>query len=355
MPSNIDSIRNFNDLPGLWEVIGFGKVRQCTHFSQETEVEIFLARPNLGRSDRFDASSEIASRFIGCGHLDLVTIGSRWRGGFYEDQVENTAPLEACVSYVKSITMRASVPAGDRPYFPTESFEDAPAYLVRLGDFAEKKFAIIPVMEVVRHTFGVSSGFLRQLFDGIRDGKILPTRPVIDRERSKVESGVCFLRADTPLRDDEARLAAAMLADWRLRRSHDEVSNGLRKSEPWKQGLPTFVVSTMNERWPRPKLGAGVDWDHNLPFEPFCAMNRNELDRVPVSVERLLVVRLGANRVARPVGIDVASELLQAARSVATCSLHEEVEICESACGLIIAACGQFGTNVKAIDCFDEE
>ncbi len=241
MPSTIDSIEKLKKLTGLWEVIGFGRVRHSTHFSQETEVEIFFARSDTATPHRFTAASEIVSQYVGCGHLDLVTVGSRWRGGFYEDQVDLKAPLEGHVSFVKNRTVGESLVPDDGAYFPTRPFKDAPAYLVRLGPFAEKRFAILPVLEVVRHVFGVSSGFLRQTFDGIRDEELLPNRPVVDRKSSHLDGDVFRLRSLTPMRNDEAAIAAAMLTDQRLLRAHDGVSNGLRTSAQWIAGLPAFV------------------------------------------------------------------------------------------------------------------
>lgn len=241
MPQIIDSIQELLNLDGLWEVIGFGQVRQATRFAQETEIEIFLSQPDLASKSRFTASSEIVSRYVGCGQLDLVTVGSRWRGGFFEHQVDCSTVHDGLASFVKYRQVGPSTSPATGDFHPTNPYANAPAYLIKIESATGKRVAIVPVMEVMRHVFGISSGFLRQLLDGIRDEALFPNRPVIDRKASFVADDVCNLRAKTPLRGDEAELIAATLADPKLLRSHDSVSNGLRTNGHWRTGLPAYV------------------------------------------------------------------------------------------------------------------
>jgi len=252
MPTNIDHLQAFSNLDGLWEVIGIGKARHSTQLTKEVEIEVFLAKPDP-QTMRFSAGSEIRSRFVGCGHLGMILVGSRWRGGYYEGLRSGDVICEGPTWVMGPKTFGRTVEVDGSYFHPTAPFSDAPVFQIRLGEFKDKKFAIVPAMEVLRFTFGVTSGFLRQMFDGVRDEEIAPDRPIFDRERSKWKNDKFHLRASRPLRDEEAKLGAALLTDPRLLQAHDKVFANLSSNLEWQKGLSAYVETTFpyvgNTHW----------------------------------------------------------------------------------------------------------
>src|SRR5690349_19833706 len=76
MPRTRFAIDGFKNLPGIAEIIALGQVRRQPTAALETQIEVLLAS-NLD-DPRFDPERDVHRRWVGCGQLDLLTVGSRW-------------------------------------------------------------------------------------------------------------------------------------------------------------------------------------------------------------------------------------------------------------------------------------
>ncbi len=244
-------IDEFRDLPGLSEIIGLGAVRQPFGEAQEVEISTLLAMTD-DRGDR-GVPSTTAVKWIGCGQMDLLAAGSRWKNGS-----PTLAAPSTSVSGMFEVVFRERVgqgidpPRKNRP-FPSRAIAGAGGFLLRrIADPANihaaggskkgpEKF-LLPFMELVRALFAVSERVLLQLFDGIRSSTVMNGRGLIDHTRSYLsKDSTVYLAARQALSRDEALIIAAMIADPTLFRMHNSVFQQLSVNEDWRGGLPVYV------------------------------------------------------------------------------------------------------------------
>jgi hypothetical protein len=103
------------------------------------------------------------------------------------------------------------------------------------------EFGLVQVTELLRALFGVSSGFLRQLFDGVRDPLVVRDRPYFDRSRSfrsVADPSIFHLWCRSKPSEMEALMAAAVSTDERLRVPHDGVYQNLSVAPEWLRLAP---------------------------------------------------------------------------------------------------------------------
>jgi hypothetical protein len=274
------TISKFSDLPGLQEIVGFGKARLPTGDASEVEIEVFFASPNPKRRYDFDEHGSVGSRWIGCGQLAATPIGSRWfEGKHVSDRLLRAGEFD--VRFQADQKLGEFIATDKTPFFPTTGFADSPCFYLNVGD--PNQVAIVPVVEVIRAVFGVSSGFLRQVFDGVRDPAMVRDRPTFDRVRSHIfgEKNF-FLRCFKRPTDAEAIRAAAVLSDDQLRRAHDSVFQNLSVQRNWRNCQPTPIAM----------LYPFSDVTHWTYEGRWLAIPRRSLP----PVKRLLVTRIHALR-----------------------------------------------------------
>ncbi|MGO9135989.1 MAG: hypothetical protein ACLP8A_18355 [Methylovirgula sp.] len=225
----------------LVEVVGYGKVHKPSGGGAEVEIEVFLAHPDPATRYTFSRSERAISRLIGCGQLPLMPIGSRWQNGRMIEH-RRSPPTSNLISFRSVIDLSDLVEDDDARFYPLRGQEQAPFYKVMLGDTYEHKVAIIPVMEFIRALFGASSGFLRQMFDGIRNPAVTRDRFLIDRSNSgwKNKETVLLSCSRRPTRA-EAMTSALILTNEKVRRAHDAVFAKLSASRSWHNEGSEFV------------------------------------------------------------------------------------------------------------------
>lgn len=252
MPSRPLIIEQFRELPGTWEIIGLGRVRQPRGQAQEVEIAVLVACDVDGPDDDVEPATRVF--WIGCGQLDLLVPGSRWvrgrRVGFADP-----ALFSASFALVKNeLIGRGAVPPPDGlRRFPSEAIADAPGFLLRRlhndkgrGDEAAgkagAKFVLLPKMELLRALFGVSSGFLLELFDGIRNPAVSGERGVFNRNMSALlPDKTVKLVTWRNLSDAEATVAAMIVVNPAIRRLYDSVFQQLSVRPKWRDGLPVLL------------------------------------------------------------------------------------------------------------------
>lgn len=252
----------FSDLPEMMEVVGYGKARRPTGDAVETEIEIILARPDRFRGFVFDPAAGSVSRWIGCGQLGLVPVGSRWIGAVRQEDRVTRSGLPREVSFLGVERLGECLPEQSDGFFSTSAFADSHCYFVHLGPPNVSEYGLVQVAEVLRALFGVSSGFLRQTFDGVRDPLVARDRPYFDRQRSYrsvVDLGVFHLWCRSKPSDLEALMAAAILTNDRMRIAHDGVYQNLSVAPEWRRHAETKIVTpfpfgsdvtfSFDERW----------------------------------------------------------------------------------------------------------
>lgn len=246
-------IEQFRDLPGLAEIVGLGSVRQPFAEAQEVEIATLLSLTE-DRADS-DSASGTAIKWIGCGQLDLLVAGSRWRNG---------SPMPAGQSIRVSATFEAvrtemigvgaeSQALNTRP-FPSGPIATAPGFLLRrvvdpgdveagAGSSTGPELILLPHMELLRGLFGVSNDVLLELFDGIRNPAMPGGRGLIDRKRCHLrDDGTVVLAARRNLTREEALVVAALITDASLLKLHDSVFQQLSVKPEWRDGRPVYLA-----------------------------------------------------------------------------------------------------------------
>ncbi len=234
-------VAEFRDLDGTFEVAGLGRVRTPFGDALEVEVEVFLAQRDARGREFIQAS--LASRWIGCGQLDLLTTGSRWSDGRRErhDLPEKCSTRSVRLS--SPLVTRGEHVGSSLKGFPVLPISGAPCFLVSFNlDDGGTGIARVPKIEVARAVFGVSSTFLLEMMDGIRDGTIANDRGLFDRARSGMTSpGTVSIHASRQLSRREAIVIAALLTDEKLRSFHDAVFQSLVVSPEFRNSGPAYI------------------------------------------------------------------------------------------------------------------
>ena len=120
-----DFIERFRDLPGVVEIVGHGGVRAPFGEAQEVEVAVLLAS-NMDLPE-FDARRDVGVRWIGCGQLDLLGSGSRWRRGAPSREYAQAQRVSAAFEFVRDERLGEGLvpqPNGLRP-FPSRSIANS--------------------------------------------------------------------------------------------------------------------------------------------------------------------------------------------------------------------------------------
>ena len=203
----------------LLEVVGHGRLRRPSGGETEVQVAVHWATP---RADgRFGEGCAIVSRWIGCGKLALVPIGSRWRRRM--PAPSPWSPVHTATAVCVGIeTIGRAVSGRGLDHYPFDVEPEARCFRLEL-DGNPRKIALLPVVEVIRSVFGCRSGFLRQLFDGVRDPALMKRRFLFDRARSRHVERVVDLFCHSRPTEREAWIAATMMACSVFRASHDGV------------------------------------------------------------------------------------------------------------------------------------
>jgi hypothetical protein len=107
--------------------------------------------------------------------------------------------------------------------------------------------AIVPVMEVVRAAFGVSSHVLRQMFDGHREPALTPDRAFFRRDNSKWgdhAGGIYQLWCERRLTPEEIKVAIGIQTSQAFRMAYFGVFKGLEKEPSWEASRPSYVETS---------------------------------------------------------------------------------------------------------------
>lgn len=236
-------IEGFRDIPGIAELIGIGRVRQPSDGAQEVEVEVYLASDIDSTS--FQPLEHVYCRWVGCGQLDLLVPGTQWRQGrIVGHRTAQAADADYVLARFENIgTGLHPQPPGRR--FPSARIARAWGILLQRNaafsatsspseaaldgeaDNARRsgpELVLLPAIELVRSLFGVSNGFLLEMFDGIRSPAVSSERGLFDRTRSFVrDDGTVVLMAARHLSHQEAVMAAAIVADPAIGRLYNSV------------------------------------------------------------------------------------------------------------------------------------
>jgi hypothetical protein len=257
------SIKRAADIDGMFEVVGYGRVSEPSGAAQEMEIELFGRQ--IDAHGRVRGSGELERFSIGCGHLDDFTIGSWWLCGELQRsrRPEKIYTAQIGHSWIEHVGECRDDAQPDRPApcFSYSGIREAPCVLMALDNGnAPAHHAAIPVLELARLVFGVSSRFLLQMFDGLRDPALVPDRALFDRRESERTSPTSIrLMCNREFSDEEALLAAMLVADPDLRAFHDGLFQsymvGRRHGGPHAAYLrsparfPCGTRITFNGRW----------------------------------------------------------------------------------------------------------
>ncbi|MBT9165815.1 MAG: hypothetical protein DDT25_00471 [Chloroflexi bacterium] len=203
------------------EVIALGRIRRGPGVSPEPEIEVLLAdaEPTDGEWVR------PYHIFVSCGQIDLLVGGTIWKEGKQEYTRAGAKRVTAQVTAIgQELITGAPGPVGmvqRRPALPVNRL--VAGYLLSLnyvdpGDSSSVKLAWLPIGEVFRVLFGVSSSFLMDLVLGSIHHFRGSKPPLFDIRRSRFErdTGVCHLYASRALRQEEAFMCAMLVSDSRL-------------------------------------------------------------------------------------------------------------------------------------------
>lgn len=256
MSTKIDSLPPTD---ALLEVVGFGRVRKGED-PLEVEVEIFLAELVSEQNGSFRSDVPVLACWIPCGQFGLVPIGSRWR--HFEPAGERQLPGKAGEARLRRGVITAlgatvAAPFEQRPSgnvappidpLPTDRNRDAPCFSVLMVTEDQRELpAIVPIMEVVRAAFGVSSHVLRQMFDGHRNPVLTRDRAFFRRDRSLWRDrarGVYHLWCERRLSGEEIKVAIGIETSPPFRMAYFGVFNGLKNASSWDASQPSYVETS---------------------------------------------------------------------------------------------------------------
>lgn len=251
MSSSRFAIDAFEGVPGIAEIIAIGPVRRQPSIAMEAQIEVLLAS-NLDDPD-FDPNADVYRRWVACGQLDLLSIGSRWKG---RTPAGETQAKRYSASYhlagIEPLGAGAANPMRCRRRMPTGIMAEAPCFLLERDapDDSSRgpRKVLLPQMELVRALFGVSSRLLVELIDGLRDPSVAD-RGIMDRSKSGLlPDGTVRLTCWRKPTDEEALILAAMMANPALMRLHDEVFQQLVVQKGYRENKPTWPRVS----WPFP-------------------------------------------------------------------------------------------------------
>jgi len=217
------------------EIVGYGHIRRAGK-NQLLQIELLLR--DLGDDGKlkdirsvFSNWSKPISVWIEAGKLDLVPIGSRWLLG---------KRLKRCKTklYFRDVPveMLGFSCLGDMLKVAETTFSAMPYYKLQwkyqienkdhLGDkplstapettasetTERETILFVPVLEMLRALFGVSSHFLLRMMKGINSPALAPQSAIFDRTRSRIDKkGIVTLFCSRRLSQYEALIAAASL------------------------------------------------------------------------------------------------------------------------------------------------
>lgn len=290
-------IAPFRDLSGVVEIISLGKIRRQSGVALEAEVEVELL--SLTDDSPFDPDVHVHRRWVGCGQLDLLAIGSRWERG----RRTGTATAEEHRGSYRAVGkermgLGCEQHSENSRFLPSRSSELALCFLLERQSAAARQYngprkILLPYAELVRAMFGVSGRFLLQLLDGLRD-PFASDRGIIDRSKSAVlEDGtirlVCWRRPT----DDEALILAAMISKPEIMRFHDSVLQQLIIQPDFRNGGSGHLVVD----WPfAGEVGLKIEgtWFERVDgFKRFLVTRILELD-LGLPFRRIEVHHLGS-------------------------------------------------------------
>lgn len=313
MPSSRFAIHAFKNLPGIAEIVALGRVRRQPGSAIEAEIEVLLAS-NLD-DPGFDPAHDVHRRWVGCGQLDLLTVGSRWDG---QRRAGETQARRLSGSYgfrsIELLGVGSERPVDYRRRIPTGPMAKAPCFLLERDEIGEQEDGgdvprkiLLPQIELVRALFGVSSRLLIELIDGLRD-PMVADRGILDRRKSGLQSDgtvklVCWRRPT----DEEALILAAMIADPALTRLHDEVFQQLAVQREYREDKPTWPRITWPFTKPIALTAEGRWFEREDGFARFLVTRVTEIG-LELSFSRIEVRHpgvsgeLGADRLPPPTG-----------------------------------------------------
>jgi hypothetical protein len=280
-------IRAFQKLLDPVEILALGQVRRQPGRAVEGAIEVLLAS-RVGGGE-FDPQKDLHRKWVSCGQIDLLTVGSQWERGLQIGDV-GSEKYSGAFAHEESgpeyLGIGAVEPVGNARAFPSEPFAAAPGFLlVRRGrqeqDGVGPRKLLLPQIELARALFGVSSRFLVQLFDGVRHPSV-PDRGILDRKRSELTDKVVNLFCWRRPGEEEALILAAMVADKAIMRFHDEVFQSLSVQKGYRNDRPT---------WPQ------ISWPFQRPIE--MSVEGRWIERRD-GFRRFLVTRITAMKLELP-------------------------------------------------------
>jgi hypothetical protein len=232
----------FSKLPDLMEVVGYGKVQKSRSDAAEVRIQVFLAHPDPFSGYTFARSAASTSCWVGCGHFSDVTIGSQWNQGHPTGSRSPDVTATERISFRGNVVLLDPASLQGSQYFPLDQQSNIPCYYLTLGDKAENRVALVPMMEFIRVIFGVSSGFFRPVLDGVRTSPLTRDRFLVDRKKSgRQEDGTVSLSCSRKPTRQEAIISALIATDDQVRRAHDSVFSELSANRSWQESGEAFA------------------------------------------------------------------------------------------------------------------
>lgn len=224
-PSDL-RIAAFERLPGIQEVVGYGKVRRPHGSSQEATVEIVLGE----RDPTARFSDQAYVREVGCGQFDLVVVGSQWKDGRRQEPAHGSLTASETVKPSSISTVFGEVDASSRARrgFPSMPIATAPCFKLvvepKEGRTPSRFDTVVLKLELARALFGVSSRFLLDMLVGLRDPAVAVDAGLFDPAKSSVQpDGTVRIVTHKLLTRREAIMIAAYLTDAPLREFYHSV------------------------------------------------------------------------------------------------------------------------------------
>ena len=228
------------DFPSPHEVVGYGRVAPPVRGS-ERKVEILLRQSRKGREELRYADEAPIARWVGCGHLDDVRIGSLWQTGAMVGHQEKRRTVESSLTFKGLDRLDPSLP----PRSPNGAMRigDMPCFRLVLTDHdGPLKFVWIPVIEVARALFGVSSRFLMQAFAGFGSDRQSRDSSIFDRHMShRIDADTFHLTCPTGVDDLEAVIAGLALTNGPVLAAYDSLHRSLPLPADGAAHLPKMV------------------------------------------------------------------------------------------------------------------